>query len=145
MVNLVFHSNDVMYPHVLEYIYDNYKDKINDIVYKNDSNLPRYCYRSRMMKDAPSIKSIVPYECDFDFFQKVNGEDVCFHCRLENVLDSKYETMGVLGETSSSEVNVPITELGDTGSGDDAVGALDPNFLSPGQPLSIFIGANIKW
>ena len=45
MVNLVFHSNDVMYPHVLEYIYDNYKDKINDIVYKNDSNLPRYCYR----------------------------------------------------------------------------------------------------
>ena len=70
MVNLVFHSNDVMYPHVLEYIYDNYKDKINDIVYKNDSNLPRYCYRSRMMKDAPSIKSIVPYECDFELFKK---------------------------------------------------------------------------
>ena len=88
MVNLVFHSNDVMYPHVLEYIYDNYKDKINDIVYKNDSNLPRYCYRSRMMKDAPSIKSIVPYECDFEFVQKINCEDVCFHCRLENVLDS---------------------------------------------------------
>ena len=53
MVNLVFHSNDVMYPHVLEYIYDNYKDKINDIVYKNDSNLPRYCYRLiDMMKDV---------------------------------------------------------------------------------------------
>ena len=88
MVNLVFHSNDVMYPHVLEYIYDNYTDKINDIVYKNDSNLPRYCYRSRMMKDAPSIKSIVPYECDFEFVQKMDGKDVCFHCRLENVLDS---------------------------------------------------------
>ena len=32
--------------------------------------------------------------------------------------------MGVLGEASSSEVNVPIKELGDTGSGDTAVGAL---------------------
>ena len=60
-------------------------------------------------------------------------------------MNSKYETMGVLGEASSDEVNVPITELGDTGTGDDAVGALDPNFLSPGQPLSFFIGANIKW
>ena len=55
--------------------------------------------------------------------------------------------MGVLGEASTSEVNVPISELGDPGSGDDddAVGAIDPNFLSPGQPLSFFIGANIKW
>ena len=61
------------------------------------------------------------------------------------VLKSNYETMGVLGEASSSEVNVPISELGDTGSGDTAVGPVDPNFLSPGQPLSIFIGANLKW
>ena len=53
--------------------------------------------------------------------------------------------MGVLGEASSSEVNVPIAELGDTGSGEDAIGALDPNFLSPGQPLSIFFGINYKW
>ena len=53
--------------------------------------------------------------------------------------------MGVLGEASSSEVNVPIKELGDTGSGDTAVGALDPYFLSPGQPLSFFIGTSIKW
>ena len=48
---------------------------------------------------------------------------------LENVLNSKYETMGVLGEAASDEVNVPIAELGDTGSGDTAVGPLDPNFL----------------
>ena len=27
-----------------------------------------------MMKDAPSIKSIVPYECDFEFVQKINCE-----------------------------------------------------------------------
>ena len=53
--------------------------------------------------------------------------------------------MGVLGEASSDEVNVPISELGDTGAGDNAVGPLDPNFLSPGQPRSLFLGINIKW
>ena len=76
-------------------------------------------------------------------FQPSNN--VTFFARVDNLLNSEYETMGVLGEASSSEVNVPISELGDSGAGDDAVGALDPNFLSPGQPLSIFIGANTKW
>jgi len=64
--------------------------------------------------------------------------------RIDNLLNSKYETMGVLGEASSSEVNVPISELGDTGSG-TAIGPLDPRFLSPGAPLGIFFGASIKW
>ena len=53
--------------------------------------------------------------------------------------------MGVLGEAESDEVNVPIAELGDTGKGDNAVGPLDPNFLSPGQPRSFFLGFNIQW
>ena len=64
--------------------------------------------------------------------------------RIDNLLNSKYETMGVLGEASSSEVRVPISELGDTGSG-TAVGVLDPRFLSPGAPLGVFIGARINW
>jgi len=87
MVNLVFHSNDVVYPHLLEYIYDKYTDKIENVVYKNDSNTPRYCYKSRMINDPTSIKSIVPYDCDFEFIQAIDGEDACFHCKLENVLD----------------------------------------------------------
>ncbi len=65
--------------------------------------------------------------------------------RIENVMNSDYETMGVLGEASSDEVSVPISELGDTGAGDTAVGPLDPNFLSPGQPRSFFLGVNINW
>ncbi len=72
-------------------------------------------------------------------------KNTTFFSRIENIFNSQYETMGVLGEASSSEVSVPISELGDTGSGDNAIGALDPNFLSPGQPISFFIGANIKW
>ena len=72
-------------------------------------------------------------------------KEIKLFARVDNILNSKYETMGVLGEASSSEVNVPIKELGDTGSGDTAVGALDPNFLSQGQPLSFFIGTSIKW
>ncbi|MBF96410.1 MAG: hypothetical protein CFH34_00308 [Alphaproteobacteria bacterium MarineAlpha9_Bin4] len=65
--------------------------------------------------------------------------------RVDNLLNSNYETMGVLGEASSDEVNVPIAEIGDTGIGDTAVGALDPNFLSPGQPRSFFLGFNLEW
>ena len=53
--------------------------------------------------------------------------------------------MGVLGEASSSEVNVPISELGDTGSGETAIGPLDPRFLSPGAPRAIFIGFKVNW
>jgi hypothetical protein len=87
MVKAVFHSNDVVYPHLLEYIYDKYTDKIENVVYKNDSNTPRYCYKSRMIKDPTSIKSIVPYDCDFEFIQTLDGEEACFHCKLENVLD----------------------------------------------------------
>lgn len=68
-----------------------------------------------------------------------------FFGRIDNLLNSKYETMGVLGEASSSEVNVPISELGDTGSGETAIGPLDPRFLSPGAPRAIFIGFRANW
>ncbi len=71
--------------------------------------------------------------------------NVNFFVRVDNILNSKYETMGILGEASSDEVNVPISELGDTGTGDTAVGALDPNFLSPGLPRSINFGINLRW
>ena len=67
-----------------------------------------------------------------------------FFARVDNLLDSKYETMGVLGEASSDEVSVPISELGDTGSG-TAVGPLDPRFYSPGAPRSFFIGLRVHW
>ena len=72
-------------------------------------------------------------------------QQIVFFARVENFLNSDYETMGVLGEASSDEVNVPISELGDRGVGDTAVGPLDPNFLSPGQPRSLFVGININW
>ncbi len=72
-------------------------------------------------------------------------EQIVFFARVENLLNSDYETMGVLGEASSDEVNVPISELGDRGVGETAVGPLDPNFLSPGQPRSLFVGININW
>ena len=67
-----------------------------------------------------------------------------FFTRIDNILDSKYETMGVFGEASASEVRVPISELGDTGSG-TAIGPLDPRFLSPGSPLGIFVGLKVHW
>ena len=49
------------------------------------------------------------------------------------------------GEAEADEVNVPISELGDTGSGETAVGPLDPRFYSPGAPRSVFAGLRINW
>lgn len=72
-------------------------------------------------------------------------KDIEVFTKIDNLLNSNYETMGVLGEASSSEVSVPIIELGDKGSGDTAIGAKDPHFLSPGTPISFFIGINFKW
>ena len=68
-----------------------------------------------------------------------------FVAKINNLLNSDYETMGVLGEASSSEVSVPISELGDTGSGDTKVGPLDPNFLSPGAPINFTLGIRFRW
>ena len=95
--------------------------------------------------ESNQLKKTAPYAI-FNFQSEYTPKkNVKFFARIENVLNSDYETMGVLGEASSDEVNVPISELGDTGAGDNAVGPLDPNFLSPGQPRSLFLGINIKW
>ena len=93
---------------------------------------------NQLEKTSPYL--IFNLEAKYNPSKKIN-----FFARLDNLLNSDYESMGVLGEASSSEVNVPISELGDTGSGDTAVGPLDPNFLSPGQPISFFLGTNIKF
>ena len=95
--------------------------------------------------ESNQLKKTAPYAV-FNFQSEYTPKkNVKFFARIENILNSDYETMGVLGEASSDEVNVPISELGDTGAGDNAVGPLDPNFLSPGQPRSLFLGINIQW
>ena len=63
---------------------------------------------------------------------------------LKIFLNSEYETMGVLGEASSDEVNVPIEELGDIGKGDTAVGPLiQISYLQGSQ--EVFLGINLQW
>ena len=52
---------------------------------------------------------------------------------VDNILDTKYETFGQLGETGNE---VPIYEL--------PGGIIDPTFLSPGQPFAAFVGVKIK-
>ena len=94
---------------------------------------------SNQLKKTSSY-AVLNLQSDYSPKKSIN-----FFARIENILNSDYETMGVLGEAESDEVNVPIAELGDTGKGDTAVGPLDPNFLSPGQPRSFFIGLNLKW
>ena len=95
--------------------------------------------------ESNQLKKTNPYVVfNADASWKLNSS-FSFFARVDNVLDSKYETMGVLGEASSSEVSVPISELGDTGSGETAVGPLDPRFYSPGAPRSFFVGLRVNW
>jgi len=61
------------------------------------------------------------------------GERVEIFGRVENLLNTDYETFGVLGETGDE---VPITEL--------PGGVTNPRFLSPGQPFAAFIGVRIR-
>ncbi len=94
--------------------------------------------------ESNQLKKTNPYVVfNADASWKLN-KSFSFFTRIDNILDSKYETMGVLGEASSSEVSVPISELGDTGSG-TAVGPLDPRFYSPGPPRAIFVGLRVNW
>jgi len=88
MVKAVFHSYDLAYPDLLEYIYDNYNDKLDSIVYNQVHIMPRYCYTSRNMTDSANIKSIIPYVCDFDFLKSIDGTEISFHCTLDNVIEA---------------------------------------------------------
>ena len=63
--------------------------------------------------------------------------------RVDNILDKKYHTFGIFGETAElgddgevEEVEVPIRQLAD-----EAV--RDPRFISPGQPLTAIVGVRI--
>ena len=51
--------------------------------------------------------------------------------RVDNLFDNEYETFGAL-----AELEVPLSEVPD---------AEDPRFLSPGIPLSGFVGLRVRF
>ena len=51
--------------------------------------------------------------------------------RVDNLFDNDYETFGVL-----AELEVPLSEVPD---------AEDPRFLSPGNPISGFVGVRVRF
>ena len=81
--SLTLQPNDKHYHVLLEYIYDNYSDNINDIVYNSDSSVSRYEFRFRKFKDRQHIKSILPNTCDFSFSSPIHSIDTKFHCSLK--------------------------------------------------------------
>lgn len=50
--------------------------------------------------------------------------------RIENLLDTNYETFGLLGDTSGVTFNPPLSN--------------DPRFLSPGAPIAGFVGVRMQ-
>ena len=87
--SLVLYPVDRHYGVILEYLYDNYSDKITNIVYNSDCSLNRYEYRFRRSKDRQHVKSILPYDCEFSFTKHIDSEEVEFSCKLEIVKDNK--------------------------------------------------------
>jgi len=87
MNNLIFYPFDPLYDVVIEYLYDEYPDKIHDFVYNNESSTSRYEYRFRRFTDKQVIKSILPHTCDFTFSKCINDVSIEFTCKLEMVID----------------------------------------------------------
>ena len=69
---------------ILEYLYDEYPDKITNFVYNNECCMNRYEYRFRRFKDRQSIKSILPHDCDFSFTKNIDEDkEEVFNCKLD--------------------------------------------------------------
>jgi outer membrane receptor protein involved in Fe transport len=61
------------------------------------------------------------------------GDWIELFARVENLLDTEYETFGVLGETGNE---TPVYEL--------PGGITNPRFLSPGQPFAAYVGLRLR-
>jgi SpoVK/Ycf46/Vps4 family AAA+-type ATPase len=83
MSNLIFYPVDIHYNIILEYLYDNYPDKITDFVYSSECSTRQLEYRHRRSKDRLSVKSILPHDCNFSFHKELDEEDTVFQCQLE--------------------------------------------------------------
>ena len=75
MNHLIFYPADCHFNIILEYLYDEYPDKITNFVYNNECCMNRYEYRFRRFKDRQSIKSILPHDCDFSFTKNIDDDD----------------------------------------------------------------------
>ena len=83
MNHLIFYPADCHFNIILEYLYDEYPDKITNFVYNNECCMNRYEYRFRRFKDRQSIKSILPHDCDFSFTKHIDDDDIEFECKLD--------------------------------------------------------------
>jgi len=120
MSNLIFYPVDIHYNIILEYLYDNYPDKITDFVYSSECSTRQLEYRHRRFKDRLSVKSILPHDCDFHFVKGIDEEDIEFQCCLE-VIKKKIPVFdGTDVMTCTCEVNTYYHNLGH-GEGEDRI------------------------
>jgi len=89
MNHLLFYPTDNHYNLLLEYLYDEYPDKISHFVYSNECSLNQFEYRFRRLKDKQSVKSILPHDCNFTFHKELDSTDIEFECCLNVVYRDK--------------------------------------------------------
>jgi len=88
----ILYNCDTFYDIICEYIYRNYKDKINNFHYDENVNIKEYRWKGlvKMLQDNPNTyEKIVPYDCDFTV--QYNGATINIkieNIKIENIKDN---------------------------------------------------------
>ena len=103
MAQLILHSQDTFFNYVLEYIYNNYKYKINKIKYISEREYKSYEWernRDKTKKIRPESMNI-----DIDF----EGENI--HCELYNIEGNNTQYLNQLKPDGCSGYEIILQEL----------------------------------
>ena len=103
MTQLILHSQDTFFNYVLEYIYNNYKYKINKIKYISEREYKSYEWernRDKTKKIRPESMNI-----DIDF----EGENI--HCELYNIEGNNTQYLNQMKPDGCSGYEIILQEL----------------------------------
>jgi len=102
-MKLTLHSQDIFFNYVLEYIYNNYKEKIENIKYVSEKE-----YRSHdWEKNRETTKKIRPYIMDVDII--FNNSDI--NCKLINLEGNNTKYFNQLKGDGCSGYEILLQEL----------------------------------
>ena len=86
MPSIIYYSCDDFYGHTLDYIYEHHGEKIQDIVYLDESIYPKYDYRS-YRASSRKMRTIIPDNCDFSFQETIDDIEYVFKVKLTTNTD----------------------------------------------------------
>ena len=88
MYSLIYYPYNNVYRCLLEYICDNYGDKIENFVYLSESTMNTYRFGFKRSEELKKVKSIVPHDCNIKFIETIDEKEIAFECKLETLSDN---------------------------------------------------------